>query len=285
MPLNFVFESKPHSQRHLTSSLEIQRGFSLIELLTVIAVVAILAGLLLPALASSRRRASTTQCQSQIRQCALALELYCNDSRDVLPPNRDGQDLPLGETWVRGWLGLPGPDCTNLIYLRECLLGPYLPAVSVWRCPSSRPVTVGRLTQMRVRNYSINGFLGSPVTTTVATIFRKRSDFNIPSPSDLLTFVEERADTINDGTFAMQWDFDDAKPDLWVLRDQPAMLHGRIGGLGFADGHVESHRWLDFLEAVHNRNDQPAPRNRDVKWLQQHATWRKADRTTPKQGP
>lgn len=279
---NFANEATFHSQSHLTGSLGVRRGFSLIELLTVIAVVAVLAGLLLPALASSRRRVLTTQCQNQIRQSALALELYCNDHRDVLPPNRDGQDLPIGETWIRGWLGLPGSDCTNLAFLRECLLGFYLPSVSVWRCPSSRPVTVGNVTQMRVRNYSINGFLGSPVTTPVATVFRRRSDFNRPSPNDLLTFVEERAETINDGTFASQWDFNEAKPDLWVLRDQPAMLHGRSGGLAFADGHVESHRWFDFPEAIYDRNDQASPHNRDVQWLQQHATWRDSNLTTPR---
>ncbi len=81
------------------------RAFSIIELLVVIAMISILAGLILPVLAGAKRRAATTQCASQIRQFGLAGILYANDHADFMPPNLDGENIPLGETWVKGWLG------------------------------------------------------------------------------------------------------------------------------------------------------------------------------------
>jgi len=59
--------------------------FTLIELLTVVAIVAILAGLLLPALASARNRARQTQCIGNLRQLGIAVTVYAGDSKDRLP--------------------------------------------------------------------------------------------------------------------------------------------------------------------------------------------------------
>lgn len=56
-----------------------QQGFTLIELLVVIAIIAILAAMLLPALQSARARGVGTQCQSNLKQCMSAINLYSND--------------------------------------------------------------------------------------------------------------------------------------------------------------------------------------------------------------
>jgi prepilin-type processing-associated H-X9-DG protein len=252
----------------------------LIELLTVIAVIAILAGLLLPSLARARSRARQIQCSSNLRQVSLAFHLYADDHLDTVPPNRDGEDIPLGETWVQGWLGLPGPDCTNVSYLRQSLLGRYLTDVTLWRCPSTGPVKLGPTPQIRVRTVSINGFVGAPVTSPSATTYRKRSEFLRPGPSDLLTVMEERVDTINDGSFAMQWDFDARRPATWMLRDKPALHHNSGANLSFGDGHIEVKRWMNPATLSRERNDVLSPGNRDIAWMQEHATWREASTAT-----
>ena len=62
------------------------RGFTLIELLVVMVIIALLVGLLLPALGRAREEARKTQCRSNMRQIGLAINMYTTDNSSYTPP-------------------------------------------------------------------------------------------------------------------------------------------------------------------------------------------------------
>ena len=71
-------------------------AFTLVELLVVIGIIAVLIGMLMPALRKAREAAMATQCLSNIRQMGLAVQNYTSESKGFLPPYR----LPTGPTWA-----------------------------------------------------------------------------------------------------------------------------------------------------------------------------------------
>ena len=67
-----------------------RRGFTLIELLVVVAIIAILAAILFPVFARARLKAKSAACQSNLKQLAMAIRMYCGDYDDYGPFNTCG---------------------------------------------------------------------------------------------------------------------------------------------------------------------------------------------------
>src|SRR3954465_11759402 len=68
--------------RHIAATL---RAFTLVELLVVIGIIALLVGILMPALSRAREGARRVQCLSNLRQLSTATVAYCNENRGVYP--------------------------------------------------------------------------------------------------------------------------------------------------------------------------------------------------------
>jgi prepilin-type N-terminal cleavage/methylation domain-containing protein len=74
--------------RLIDRTLTRRRGFTLVELLVVIAVIAVLVGVLLPAIGAARQAARTTVCATRLAQLGLGLGMYFNDYDRTLPQLR-----------------------------------------------------------------------------------------------------------------------------------------------------------------------------------------------------
>src|ERR1043165_4221475 len=117
-------------------------AFTLTRLLNVIAIIAILAALLLPALAKAKSRGRRAQCMSNQRQLALTWVFYYDDNNDRLAAHgivaENGK--PNSKMWVQGAF-VNSRDVTNNTLIQDpkfSLFARYLKDANIYRCPSDR---------------------------------------------------------------------------------------------------------------------------------------------------
>lgn len=273
-------------------------GFTLVELLVVISLIAVLAAMLLPALNRARSRAQGFQSVSNTRQLVLAWVLYSDDSNGRLAYNLGGAQggkspaVKTNANWVNNNLTWElDSDNTNTATLTEAALGPYANRVAaIYRCPADR--TLSKVQQRagwtsRVRSYSMNAMIGDAGNLSGAGFNQNNPDYvqffrltDIPHPSDIFVFVEEHPDSINDGYFLNQF-----YTLQWI--DLPASDHDGAAPFAFADGHALMQRWVD---ASTKQPPQPGvvdfpvqvQRNEttDLSWVMRHTSVRPSQKVS-----
>jgi prepilin-type N-terminal cleavage/methylation domain-containing protein len=232
-------------------------AFTLIELLVVILIIAILAALLLPTLASAKLKAQGAKCISNLHQLSVAWTSYASDNTDRIAQNI-ASDIttatPAGifansgtedqcqpgqpyASWVLGDAG--NPDVTLITH---GLIYAYVGNYKCYKCPVDlKKDTAGQPTH---RSYSMNGWMdGKPTWANdmpkALLTFTKLTEINQMSTAMAMVFIEENPASINDGNWIQNLN----TPTRWV--DDPAVFHIKACSLNFADGHAQIRPWKD----------------------------------------
>jgi prepilin-type N-terminal cleavage/methylation domain-containing protein len=212
-------------------------------------------------------------------------------------------------TWVTGWMDFKAANPCNwdvtCNFPKSPLWTYYGKSAAIFKCPADPSTVVpstGPFKGMRtprIRSVTMSswfgGFAGLQNNTVLGVsnpnnspglwsppwrLYLKLSDLSNPGPSMTHVLWDEREDTISTGNFWIDMTgFSDNPGAVQFNWDYPGAYHNRAGGLSFADGHTEIHRWVDQrtmppLQAaswgtgVINRS----PNNPDLIWLQNHAT-------------
>lgn len=225
-------------------------GFTLVELLVVIGIIALLISILLPALSAARAQANRVKCLSNLRQVGLAFVSYVAESGGKLP----GSGMQ-GQT--SGWVYWDPPR-----KLEESAIAPYLSGLSnpeFMICPSE---------DITIRPGSAGYAAPYPFSYTFNRFFTRDAGWNgitkmsqVRNSSAKVMLVEEDERTINDGrwephlgNYFSEYPVGEKGVDLIAIRhdrqrrdpDRPNLAGwgwipnpDRRGNAAFADGHAE----------------------------------------------
>lgn len=241
-------------------------GFTLVELLVVLAVIAILAAMLLPALSRGKTRAQAAACANNLRQLGLAFHLYLPDNGDVFPTSSPHSGLGAQpEDWVwwqveavaPGRFSMRDPKRGSVIQH----LGPYQPRLL--RCPADRAADSREAlwlsdpgTEQYFYSYSLNAHRDTGMASFISkdrSSILLNKQHAIRNPSAKIMLAEEKG-APDDGPGAAV--IDDGR---WLPPGYPlTSRHAKRANVTMADGHAATVPF-DYADLNH-------PERYDPKW-------------------
>ena len=247
-------------------------AFTLLELLLVIAICALLFGLLLPALSKAKTKGRQLECLNHLRQWGFAYHLYAEDQDDAVP-EEGNTTLEISHTQNRvAWYNKVTPYVGELtlveLYAKQ---SPPLPfSRSLFACPAapapSPPAFPSAATPTFSRAYFMYGINGR--------LCRNRTGSGSGAPVQRLSMVPNPSDVI------LQAEVDGNSPVAGVAQSnvtgQYAVgRHQRRGHFALCDGSARAIRTNEFLRTPAEANDAA------TEWLRARTVYWYPTRTTP----
>jgi prepilin-type processing-associated H-X9-DG protein/prepilin-type N-terminal cleavage/methylation domain-containing protein len=233
-----------HRERHHSNRAV---GFTLVELLVVVGIIAVLIALLMPALSAARRQALTLRCASNLRTIGHAMQSYANEYKGKVPRDYwyDQEYLEGHILWAEvfapyvGYKDMPQPPSVSVD--RDAILGPHLQRIEVYQCPAF-PDEEQSLDY--VSNAWWAGFAG--VSAPLINVVRMPHTGQIVYLTEASTMLPKKTFGIHD-VFDLSHLPVDANKRVQPLTSR-VLCDNRHGGrinLLYLDGHVESKPFKD----------------------------------------
>lgn len=212
-------------------------GFSLVELLVVMAIIAVISAMLFPVLLSAKEKARRTQCISNLSQIASAWLMYADDNSGRACPSYYWSS----DGWVRAWDFDLKETGTSSVW-KFGLLGPYCRSGKIKSCPSFR----GGKWDRPYTGYAYNAsYIGGDITVDGHVYIDDYTDR--PHTAALLSRIMHPSKTavFADGGFGSPVSAQNylrAPSDVYFQAGTVNFRHNGSATVAYADGHVSSTR-------------------------------------------
>lgn len=241
--------TRPTNNLFVSRSVTLRRGFTLLELMAVILIIAVLVGLLSAALNHTKDKALRISCLDNMKQLQQAWWMYASENDETLPLNQTATDtdprFPQARSSKGSWVtGNPLEDVTS-DPIKAGTLYPLVDSVGAYRCPMDSSTVVRHPDVLRTRSYSMDSYLaGDPDVLTMPPKF-KFAELN--RPDNVFVFIEEHEQSQWHSSFLIpppsaRGKMSATSSAAWL--SVPSDRHGQGCNISFADGHIEYWRWF-----------------------------------------